>query len=337
MSKRKSEEHDNFYHYDDRDYECKKPNCNVTKFRNPDGTLRLRNPHIKKLRDGDFLYHLALGTKSHNLEEMFGDVKFVCMGGTAKRMETLANYIMKEIGYKLPTGSTLQDLTSSSLRFAMYKVGPVLCVSHGMGIPSISILLHEIIKLVHHAKAKDPIFFRVGTCGGIGLKGGDVIVSDSVIDELGNPYYQQPVCGKLVKKPAILDKKLAQELKSLSELDDGFEVVNGTTMAANCFYEGQGRTDGAFCEYTEEDKMEYLKMLHEKGVRNIEMEGTVFAAHTYHAGIKSAVVNVALLNRLEGDQVTTPKEVMMEWQNHPQIIVTRYIKRHLQNSSTNGI
>jgi hypothetical protein len=51
------------------------------------------------------------------------------MGGTAKRMETLANYIMKEIGYKLPTGSTLQDLTSSSLRFAMYKVGPVLCVS----------------------------------------------------------------------------------------------------------------------------------------------------------------------------------------------------------------
>lgn len=33
MSKRKSEEHDNFYHYDDRDYECKKPNCNVTKFR----------------------------------------------------------------------------------------------------------------------------------------------------------------------------------------------------------------------------------------------------------------------------------------------------------------
>jgi hypothetical protein len=44
-------------------------------YRNPDGTLRLRNPHIKKLRDGDFLYHLALGTKSHNLEEMFGDVK----------------------------------------------------------------------------------------------------------------------------------------------------------------------------------------------------------------------------------------------------------------------
>jgi uridine phosphorylase len=60
-----------------------------------------------------------------------------------------------------------------------------------------------------------------------------------VLGEVLLTQYVQPVCGKLVKKPAILDKNLAQELKSLSELDDGFEVVNGTTMAANCFYEGK--------------------------------------------------------------------------------------------------
>jgi uridine phosphorylase len=42
----------------------------------------------------------------------------------------------------------------------MYKVGPVLSISHGMGIPSASILLHEIIKLMYHAGVKDPIFFR---------------------------------------------------------------------------------------------------------------------------------------------------------------------------------
>lgn len=39
------------------------------------------------------------------------------------------------------------------------------------------------------------------------------------------------------------------------------------------FYEGQGRLDGAFCDYTEADKMEYLKRLHNFGVVNIEMEG----------------------------------------------------------------
>ncbi len=42
----------------------------------------------------------------------------------------------------------------------MYKVGPVLSISHGMGIPSAGILLHEVIKLMYHAGVKNPIFFR---------------------------------------------------------------------------------------------------------------------------------------------------------------------------------
>jgi uridine phosphorylase len=94
----------------------------------PDGTVRLRNPHIE-LMDQDILYHLALGSESHDLVEMFGDVKFICMGGTPKRMESFAYYIMKEIGHKLPTGTTLQDISQYSYRYSMYKVGPVLSVS----------------------------------------------------------------------------------------------------------------------------------------------------------------------------------------------------------------
>lgn len=67
---------------------------------------------------------------------------------------------------------------------------------------------------------------------------------------------------------------------------------------------GQGRLDGAFCDYTENDKMEYLTKLHDFGVVNIEMECTIFAALTYQAGIRSAIVCVALLDRLKGDQVS---------------------------------
>ena len=44
----------------------------------------------------------------------------------------------------------------------MPQVGPVLAISHGMGIPSVGILLHEVIKLMFHAGVKDPIFFRWG-------------------------------------------------------------------------------------------------------------------------------------------------------------------------------
>ena len=35
--------------------------------------------------------------------------------------------------------------------------------------------------------------------------------------------------------------------------------VIGKTMGTDDFYEGQGRLDGAFCEYTEAEKFEYLQ------------------------------------------------------------------------------
>lgn len=49
-------------------------NCEKIICRYPDGTVKLRNPNIE-LMDQDILYHLALGSGSHDLQEMFGDVK----------------------------------------------------------------------------------------------------------------------------------------------------------------------------------------------------------------------------------------------------------------------
>jgi len=51
--------------------------------------------------------------------------------------------------------------------------------------------------------------------------------------------------------------------------------------------------------------MDYLKGIHKAGVKNIEMESLSFAALTHHAGIKSAVVCVTIVDRLTGDQVGT--------------------------------
>lgn len=51
-------------------------------------------------------------------------------------------------------------------------------------------------------------------------------------------------------------------------------------------FPGQGRLDGAFCDYTEEDKMNFLNEVHHQGVRNIEMESLCFAAMCHHAGVK---------------------------------------------------
>lgn len=59
-----------------------------------------------------------------------------------------------------------------------------------MGIPSVSILLHEVIKLMYHAKVKDPVFIRIGTCGGIDHEGGTVIISEEALDETMKPYME---------------------------------------------------------------------------------------------------------------------------------------------------
>lgn len=44
----------------------------------------------------------------------------------------------------------------------------VFFFQHGIGIPSLSVVFNEIIKLVYYAKCKDVEFFRIGTCGGLG-------------------------------------------------------------------------------------------------------------------------------------------------------------------------
>lgn len=59
-----------------------------------------------------------------------------------------------------------------------------------MGVPSVSILLHEVIKLMYHAKVKDPIFFRIGTCGGIGIEGGTVVISEDAVDGMMSNNYE---------------------------------------------------------------------------------------------------------------------------------------------------
>ena len=77
----------------------------------------------------------------------------------------------------------------------------LLVKQHGMGIPSVGILLHEMIKLMYHARAKDPVFFRLGTCGGIGLDGGNLVITEEAVDGLMRPFLELVI--NLIIAPAI--------------------------------------------------------------------------------------------------------------------------------------
>ncbi|XP_069356105.1 uridine phosphorylase 1-like [Maniola hyperantus] len=298
--------------------------------KNTDGSIRLRNKHLSRLHY-DVLYHLGLDTENYDLPAMFGDVKFVCMGGTKYRMKEFAKYIAKVL--KIPDEG-LVNLTKHSHRYAMYKVGPVLSVNHGIGIPSMTILLQEVIKLLSYAKAKDPLIFRIGTSGGLNIPSGSVVVSSWGLNGTLKKSYDIPVMGKIMEIPSIFDKRLNQELLYLASKEEKFSTYTGGTMAADDFYQGQARLDGPFCDYTESDKLCFLNTLVEMGVKNIEMEATAFAAFTREAGVRAADVCVTLVNRLEQDQVTPSKSVLLEWQERPMMIIGKYISKYCEKLSS---
>ncbi|XP_053409660.1 uridine phosphorylase 1 isoform X2 [Nycticebus coucang] len=289
--------------------------------------VQLSNPNVATMKE-DVLYHFNLSTGTHDFPAMFGDVKFVCVGGSPSRMNTFIRYVGAQLGLDRPDAE-YPNICAGTDRYAMYKVGPVLSVSHGMGIPSISIMLHELIKLLYHARCSDVTVIRIGTSGGIGLEPGSVVITRQAVDACFKPEFEQMVLGKRVVRSTDLDEKLVQELMQCSADLSEFATVVGNTMCTLDFYEGQGRLDGAFCSYTEKDKQAYLRAAYAAGIRNIEMESSVFAAMCSASGLRAAVVCVTLLDRLEGDQITSPHEVLAEYQQRPQRLVGYFIKKSL--------
>ncbi|XP_048237739.1 uridine phosphorylase 1-like [Haliotis rufescens] len=293
-----------------------------------DGPIKIQNPHIATMEE-DYLYHIALGDKTHDLHEMFNDVKFVCFGGSPTRMLKFAEFMKEQLRIKIPAGMTLYNIANGSDRYVIYKTGPVLSVSHGIGIPSLSIIMHEILKLLQHAECSGVTLFRIGTSGGLGLEAGSVVITSEAVDGNLRQYMEVAIMGMVVKLPSFLDKELCQELLAMASEDDHFQTIIGKTMCTHDFYEGQARLDGAFCDYTQADKMAFLRRIHDKGIRNIEMESLCFAAYCHRANIRGAVICVTLLDSLNGDQITTPHNVMEEWNNRPQQVVARLIKKKL--------
>ncbi|PNJ39521.1 uridine phosphorylase 1 isoform X1 [Pongo pygmaeus] len=295
-----------------------------------DCPVRLLNPNIAKMKE-DILYHFNLTTSRHNFPALFGDVKFVCVGGSPSRMKAFIRCVGAELGLDCP-GRDYPNICAGTDRYAMYKVGPVLSVSHGMGIPSISIMLHELIKLLYYARCSNVTIIRIGTSGGIGLEPGTVVITEQAVDTCFKAEFEQIVLGKRVIRKTDLNKKLVQELLLCSAELSEFTTVVGNTMCTLDFYEGQGRLDGALCSYTEKDKQAYLEAAYAAGVRNIEMESSVFAAMCSACGLQAAVVCVTLLNRLEGDQISSPRNVLSEYQQRPQRLVSYFIKKKLSKA-----
>jgi uridine phosphorylase len=204
-----------------------------------------------------------------------------------------------------------------------------------MGAPSLSILMHELFKLLSYAKATDVTIIRIGTCGGLGVAPGSVVVSSGALNSALQPVYTQHVLGKAVDRPITVEQELVSAIVNCNSKETSFQVISGLTMSCNDFYEEQGRVDGYFCEHTVEERAEFLGRCHEMGVRNIEMEACAFLAFCCRANVKAAVVCVAYLDRLKGGQVTSHPEELAQFDVNCISAVFNFIK-HKQGHHRSG-
>lgn len=158
---------------------------------------------------------------------MFGDVRFVLMCGSSQRAQTIATRILEETDLSLPLvcfvsqsfifgfqGTNLVPVGKTE-RYVMYKIGPVLTISHGIGMPSLSVMLHEITKLLEHAKVPKSelvslcvcssahalfsvqTYIRVGTCGGLGVEPGTTVISSRSVNGLLRPEFNISILGNV--------------------------------------------------------------------------------------------------------------------------------------------
>jgi len=272
----------------------------------------------------DILYHLGLDTLSDL--SRFSDTRFVVMGGSPERAASWAEHLRQRFA---PTLKSPLSPFGKTERFTMFKVGPIISASHGIGMPSMRVLLHEMAKLMRYAGACDVVFIRVGTSGGIGSDPGTIIVSTTGMMGTLEPEYELIELGERRRYSARLDEGVAEELICTAK-HLGIPSVKGATVGTDDFYEGQGRLDGALqTSYTEEDKMKFLQKAYEAGARNIEMEAPAFGSFCLQAGIHGAIVCCSIVNRLKGDQIESTPAQLSKFSADAQRVVTEYMEREI--------
>jgi uridine phosphorylase len=176
---------------------------------------------------------------------------------------------------------------------------PVLSATSGMGAPSLSIVVNELVQVGIQK------IIRIGTCGSIQphIPVGSIVISSAALCRQGAANDIAPV-----EYPAAADPFLtvalvnaAQELKIAHYL--------GITASVDTFYEGQERTNSAnsnLIRKLEGITEEYRQL----NILNYEMEaGTLFKMAGVYGFAAAAVCGVVAQRTVSEDVISTSKDM----------------------------
>ncbi|HQR79352.1 MAG TPA: uridine phosphorylase [Actinomycetota bacterium] len=276
----------------------------------------------------DVYYHFGVSSDDPVMDRL-RDVRAVVMAGSGNRIDDFAR-----TWSAANDGAEIIGLPKEE-RFTTRYCAGVLFASHGMGMPSASIAVQELMRMVYFLKrgdlaALDEVFWaRVGTSGGVGLEGGTIVVTTEGLMADLRPY--RVLNGGMGEYwfdstfPADVAAAIVE-----ANAGSGLDLATGKTVAGNEFFLEQFRLDGAVCMETPETKMAWLEWIHDNGVRNIEMEGAMLAGYLNHWGFpKFAMICCTLLNRLHGDQVTASAEQMHQFSENSGVALFNYLRATL--------
>ncbi|MBX9869457.1 MAG: hypothetical protein K2X63_06640, partial [Burkholderiaceae bacterium] len=265
----------------------------------------------------DYLYNLDLFLNPEIVNKFRG-IKYVCMQGSSDRAKFLAQKLAKLILNIDEQYFTPINLFRAS-RFECYRIGNILSVSHGMGTVSVMNLLNDVTKLMRAAGNTNLEYIRIGTCGGLNVDPGSVIITDTSYQPDLTQGYKMTILGKNVVFPTNMDSKLNDRILAAQPEKLKFNLYRGNSIAADDFYLGQARFDGAIKpKYDETQRREYFNRVIAHNIYNFEMESTALAAFCNRAKISATMIAVTIINRLQGDQVIASEDELIEFSNRSQ-------------------
>ena len=275
----------------------------------------------------DNLHHLGICSNDVVLD-LIKDLKAVVMAGSPHRIQRMAETWANKYSKKDPKSKIFKFPKDE--RFSIFYTNGVIFCSHGMGMPSMSIALQELMKLVYYVKRGDlneieKIFWcRVGTSGGL-VEPGTIVLTTEGLSADFKPYMLF-VLGKEYVFDGNYPIECIDHIIKVNIKED-IPVIKGKTIGANDFYIEQNRIDGAIVLCKKHEKIEWLKEAEKLGVKNIEMETPMMAGLLNHWGFHNfAAICCVLVNRLNGDQVTKTHMELERYSINAEKVLWNYLR-----------
>jgi uridine phosphorylase len=179
---------------------------------------------------------------------------------------------------------------------------PILCATSGMGAPSLSIVVNELVQVGIRQ------IIRVGTCGSIQphIPVGSIVISSAALCRQGAANDIAPVEYPAAADPflTVALVKAAQELK--------IEHYLGITASVDTFFEGQERTDSAN-PYLLRSLVGITEEYQHLHILNYEMEcGTLFKMAGVYQFAAAAVCAVISQRTVAENIILTQKDIAVQ-------------------------